>query len=77
MEFAPDRRHEEGRKRVRRFVEEFVAPHADAWDRERVFPRDAWKALARYGLAGLPFPTKLGGAGQDILSYAIAVEEIS
>ncbi len=77
MEFGLDRAHEEIRKKVRGFVEEHVVPHADAWDRDKVFPRSAWTALAKAGLAGLPFPTSLGGAGRDILSYAIAVEEIS
>ncbi len=77
MEFALDRPHEEIRKQVRRFVEEHVAADAGDWDRDREFPRAAWKALAKSGLAGLPFPAKYGGAGRDILSYALAVEEIS
>ncbi len=77
MEFALDRSHEEIRKQVRRFVEEHVAAEAGDWDRDKEFPRAAWKALAKAGLAGLPFPAKYGGAGRDILSYAIAVEEIS
>ena len=77
MDFALDRSHEELRKQVRRFVEEHVAPEAAAWDRDKSFPRDAWRALAREGLAGLPFPARYGGAGRDILSYALAVEEIS
>ncbi len=77
MEFALDRSHDEVRKQVRRFVEEHVAPHADAWDRGKEFPREAWNALAKAGLAGLPFPAAYGGAGRDILSYAVAVEEIS
>jgi butyryl-CoA dehydrogenase len=77
MEFALDRTHDEVRKQVRRFVEEHVAPHAGDWDRDKEFPRSAWKALAKAGLAGLPFPGKYGGAGRDILSYAVAVEEIS
>ncbi len=77
MEFALDRSHDEVRKRVRRFVEEHVAPHADAWDRDKEFPRTAWNALGKEGFAGLPFPAAYGGAGRDILSYAVAVEEIS
>ena len=66
MEFSLDRRHEEVRRNVRRFVEARVAPQADAWDRDRAFPGAAWKALAAQGLAGLPFPEKYGGAGADI-----------
>jgi butyryl-CoA dehydrogenase len=77
MEFALDHRHDEVRKKVRRFVEEQVAPRADGWDRDAKFPLEAWKELAREGLAGLPFPAKFGGGGRDVLSYAIAVEEIS
>ena len=77
MEFALDRSHDEVRRKVRRFVEDHVASYADAWDRNKEFPREAWNALAKAGLAGLPFPAKYGGAGRDILSYAVAVEEIS
>ncbi len=77
MEFSLDRPHDEVRKQARRFVEEHVAPHAAAWDRGKEFPRGAWKELAKAGLAGLPFPETYGGAGRDILSYAVAVEEIS
>ena len=29
------------------------------------------------GFMGLPYPKEYGGAGKDILSYAIAVEELS
>ena len=77
MEFALDRSHEEVRRKVRRFVEDHVTAHAAAWDHDREFPREAWTELAKAGLAGLPFPAAYGGAGRDILSYAVAVEEIS
>lgn len=29
------------------------------------------------GFMGIPYPKEYGGAGKDILSYAIAVEELS
>ncbi len=77
MEFGLDRSHDEVRRKVRRFVEEHVAAHAADWDRGKEFPAAAWKELAKAGLAGLPFPAKYGGTGKDILSYAVAVEEIS
>ncbi len=77
MEFGLDRSHDEVRRKVRRFVEEHVAAHAADWDRGKEFPAAAWKELAKAGLAGLPFPAQYGGAGKDILSYAVAVEEIS
>ena len=62
---------------MRAFVERQVLPHADGWERAGSFPAGAWKALAREGLAGIPFPTSVGGAGRDVLSYAIAIEEIA
>ncbi len=77
MDFAVDKSHDELRRKVRRFVEQHVAAHADAWDRRKEFPRHAWVSLAKEGLAGLPFPAKYGGAGRDILSYVLAVEEVS
>ncbi len=77
MDFAPTRHQDEVRKRTRRFVEEHVLPHADAWDKSGEFPKAAWRALAKAGLAGIPIPAKYGGAGRDVVSYAMAVEEVS
>src|SRR3984957_14632324 len=33
--------------------------------------------MARLGLFALPFPTELGGAGGDFVSYCLAMEEIA
>ncbi len=77
MDFSPSRLQEEMRRRVRRFVEEHVVSHADAWDRSGKFPREAWAALTKARLTGIPIPVKFGGAGRDVVSYALAVEEIS
>ena len=35
------------------------------------------KKLGEMGLMGIPYPTEYGGAGLDVVSYAIAVEELS
>ena len=77
MDLGLSRAQEAVRRKVRRFVEEHVAPNADAWDRSGEFPAAAWRALARSGLAGLPIPSRYGGAGKDVTSYVLAVEEIS
>ena len=77
MEFALSKRQEQVLRTVRSFAEKQVLPKADAWDKTKRFPIDAWRALARAGLTGLPIPTKYGGGGQDVLSYVLAVEEIS
>jgi butyryl-CoA dehydrogenase len=77
MEFSPSKRQEEVLRKTRRFVEEHVWPNADRWDRTKQFPSDAWRALVKLGLTGLPIPRKYGGGGQDVVSYVMAVEEIS
>jgi len=77
MDFSPNRRQEEVRRKTRRFVEEHVLPKADHWDKTNKFPMETWRELARNGLAGIPMPTKYGGSGHDVGSYVLAVEEIS
>ena len=62
---------------VRDFADNEIAPHADAWDRDHVFPVDTVLAMGRLGLFGLPFPEKYGGAGADFTTFCIAVEELA
>ncbi len=77
MEFALSKRQEAVVRKTRRFVEEHVLPKADRWDKTNKFPIEAWRALGKSGLTGIPVPRKYGGAGQDVVSYVLAVEEIS
>lgn len=77
MDFLPSKNQEQVRRKARRFTEEHVLPKADKWDKSNKFPMDVWRELARSGLTGIPIPRKFGGAGHDVVSYALAVEEIS
>ena len=77
MEFALNKRQEQVLRRVRGFAEKLVLPKADGWDKSKKFPMETWRAMAKAGLTGLPIPRKYGGDGQDVLSYVLAVEEIS
>jgi len=76
MEFTPSKRQEDILRKTRKFVEAHVQPNADRWDKTKKFPLDAWRTLAKLGLAGLLVPRKYGGGGQDVVSYILAVEEI-
>ena len=38
------------------------------------FPRDAWRACARFGIQGLAVPAEYGGAGADILTTTLVME---
>jgi butyryl-CoA dehydrogenase len=77
MEFELSKPQKDVMKKVRRFVETHVAPNADRWDKNNKFPMEAWRTLSKAGLAGLPVPSRYGGGGQDVISYVLAVEEIS
>ena len=69
--------HEALRAKVREFAEAEVKPQAFLLDKENRFPADIVGRMAELGLMGIPYETAYGGAGQDVLSYAIAVEELA
>ena len=77
MYFKTTQAHEEFRAKVRAFAETEVKPIAFLLDKENQFPDDAVHKMAELGLMGIPYPKEYGGAGLDVLSYAIAVEELS
>ena len=77
MDFQLMKEQEFVRKMVREFATEEVEPLAADIDQEHRFPEETVEKMAKYGLLGVPFPTKYGGAGGDSVSYAITVEELS
>ena len=77
MLFQTTPAHEELRAKIRAFAEEEVKPIAFQLDQDNAFPDEAIKKLGELGLMGIPYPKEYGGAGLDVLSYAIAVEELS
>jgi butyryl-CoA dehydrogenase len=64
------------RKVVRDFAQHEIAPHAERWDAEQVFPVDTVRAMGDLGLFGLPFPEAYGGSGADFTTFCIAIEEL-
>lgn len=77
MLFKTTQEHEVFRKKIRDFAESEVKPVAFQLDKENEFPNEAIKKLGELGLMGIPYPREYGGAGLDILSYAMAVEELA
>ena len=69
--------HEALRAKVRAFAEAEIKPIAFKLDQENLFPTEAVKKLGEMGLMGIPYDPEYGGAGLDVLSYAIAVEELA
>ena len=60
-----------------RFAREVVAPRARQTDREERFPADIYAQMAELGLLGVNLPAELGGADAGVVSYALAMMEIS
>ena len=77
MDFVMDREHQLLRKMYREFAENEVKPLAAEIDEEERFPEETVKKMAKLGMMGLYFPKEYGGAGADILAYAMAVEEMA
>ena len=62
---------------VREFAEKDIKPRAAEIDRTDEFPWDLWKRMAELGLLGMTLPPEYGGSGMDIVSWAIAQEEMA
>jgi alkylation response protein AidB-like acyl-CoA dehydrogenase len=68
--------HETFRSVVRDFARAEIAPQADAWDRDHVFPVDTVLRMGELGLFGIVFPAEWGGGDGDFTSLCIAIEEL-
>lgn len=77
MLFQTTQAHEMLRAQIRAFAEAEVKPIAFMLDQNNEFPSEIVKKMAENGWMGLPYSTEYGGAGADVISYAIAVEELS
>ncbi|MEW6720125.1 MAG: acyl-CoA dehydrogenase family protein [Thermodesulfobacteriota bacterium] len=77
MNFALTQRQQELREMLRDFVEKEVRPGARGRDASEEFPRALILRLGELGVLGAMVPAAYGGAGMDMVSYAIAVEEIA
>lgn len=77
MNFGLTREQELVRQMVREFAVNEVKPIAAEIDETERFPMENVKKMAELKMMGIPFPKELGGAGGDVLSYIIAVEELS
>ena len=65
------------RKMYREFAENEVKPLAAEIDEEERFPMETVEKMAKLGMMGIYFPKEYGGAGGDVLSYAMCVEELA
>lgn len=59
------------------FVNRKVIPEAKAIDENKEFPRKLFKEVGELGFFGMRYPEKAGGTEMDIVSYCLAVIELS
>lgn len=59
------------------FAKKEVKPVAHQMDREGVYPAELVRRLGEIGFMGMFVPQELGGSGMDLVSYVVAMEEIS
>jgi butyryl-CoA dehydrogenase len=77
MDFELSQDHKILQDSLRHFVEKEVKPLAIKTDEDHKIPDELVRKMSALGLMGSYLPEVYGGAGLDILSYAIAVEEVS
>jgi butyryl-CoA dehydrogenase len=62
---------------AREFADAHVRPIAAEIDRDCRFPHETVKRMGELGLMGIAVPERWGGAGADVVSYVVALEEIA
>jgi alkylation response protein AidB-like acyl-CoA dehydrogenase len=77
VNFDLDDEQAEIRDMVRRFAEQEMIPHAEMWDEQHYFPREAYRRIGELGLMGMTTPEAYGGTALSRLSAAIAYEELA
>jgi butyryl-CoA dehydrogenase len=65
------------RETAREFAAREIAPKAAELDKTARWPNEIVGRMGELGLLGMAIPTEFGGAGLDVLSYALAMEEVS
>ncbi|GFO54920.1 butyryl-CoA dehydrogenase [Geomonas sp. Red276] len=77
MNFELSQDHKVLRDSVREFVEKEIKPLAIKIDEEHRIPEELVAKMSEMGLMGSYIPEEYEGAGLDMLSYSIVVEEVS
>ncbi len=64
------------RDSIRRFVDEEIKPHADAWEKAGFVPRELLKKMGSQGYFGIRYPEEYGGADMNTMGTIILAEEL-
>ncbi|AUX42114.1 acyl-CoA dehydrogenase [Sorangium cellulosum] len=75
LSLAPE--HEARRVEFQGFVDEHVAPFADAFHRAQRTPPELIALLAERGYLGISIPKEFGGAGEDAVTLGLLAAELA
>lgn len=65
------------RDSIKEYVERNVAPSVMERDNSKEFPHEIVKELGEMGMLGIYHEERFGGAGFDVVSFCLAIEEIA
>ena len=65
------------RDTARAFAQEKIVPQVRVWEATGEIPRSLLAEMGRMGFMGMCVPAEWGGAGSDMVSYVLALEEIA
>jgi acyl-CoA dehydrogenase len=69
--------HELLRDQIARFLAREVEPHAEAWERQGMVPREVLRKMGDAGLLGLMYASEHGGSGADAMTNLVFAEGLS
>ncbi len=77
MDFNFSEHHIMLRESIRNFAAKEIWPIAEEIDEEDKWPDGMWQKLANLGIMGITVDEEYGGAGADLISAIIVLEELS
>lgn len=69
--------HEMFRQSVKRFAQQEIAPFAEQWDDDGIFPRELFRKAGDLGLFGIRIDPQWGGSGMDWWATAAYMEAMA
>ena len=77
MDFKLSKTHLLQQELYRKFAETEIKPIASDMDESEEYSMELIEKIQKCGFLGIPFPKEYGGAGGDVLSYTLCMEEVS
>ena len=77
MDFKLTKAQQLQRELFRKFAETEIAPLAKEMDETEVYSQELVAKMQKYGFFGIPYSKQYGGAGADVLTYTLCMEEVS